>query len=172
MDDKCAEVLRKNQTGDDKSNQKEKGDSKASGAKITSVGALPQKDSVSPKESAVKSKYKNAADFMMKNFPTFGHDGCADENGEGCAGPMRISQDNEIDQIMDTFTKFNITIGETALRKALLTPQDNPEAICLEQLRQTSLEGLMLNPIKKDLWRIFTKKPAKKMANKKKSRKL
>ena len=166
VDDQCAKALKKKDAGNEKSNQKEKNDSTSNGAKRTSVSAVSRKDSAVPKESSVKSKYKNAADFMMKNFPNFGHDDCDDENKGGSAGPMRVAQNNEIDQIMDAFAKLNLQIKENALRKAILTPQDNPESICLEQLRESSVEGLMLNPIKKNLWR-----SAKKMKNKKKSRK-
>lgn len=166
VDDQCAKALKKKETGNEKSNQKEKSGSTSNGAKRTSVSSVPQKDSAVPKESSVKSKYKNAADFMMKNFPNFGHDDYDDENKGGSAGPMRVAQNNEIDQIMDAFAKLNLQIRENALRKAILTPQDNPEAICLEQLRESSLEGLMLNPIKKNLWR-----SAKKVKSKKKSRK-
>lgn len=170
MDDKCAKALNKKEVGNEKNNLKEKNDSKSSGTKRTSVSTLPQRDSLLPKESAVKSKYKNAADFMMKNFPNFSHDDYVNENKAGGAGPMRTSQNNEIDQVMDAFAKQNLQIRENALRKAILTPQDNPDAICLEQLRTSSLEGLMLNPINKDLWRTFTKKSAKKKKNKTKSK--
>lgn len=164
MDDKCAKALKKNEVGNEKGNLKEKNNRKSSGTKRTSVSSLPQM------ESAVKSKYKNAADFMTKNFPNFSHDDCINENKEGGAGPMRISQNNEIERVMDTFDKLHLPIRVNALRKAILTPQDIPEAVCLEQLRTSSLEGLMLNPINKDLWRTFTKKSAKKNKNKTKSK--
>lgn len=73
--------------------------------------------------------------------------------------------------MVDAFARFDIQVKESTVRNALLIPQDNPEAISLEQMRKTSLEGLMVNPIRKDLWRQFIKKAGKKGGKKKKSKK-
>jgi hypothetical protein len=47
-----------------------------------------------------------------------------------------------------------LNVKESALRKALIIPQDRPEAICLENLRDEK-EGLMINPNPREMWRKF-----------------
>jgi len=45
-------------------------------------------------------------------------------------------------------------VKETTVRKALLIPQDRPEAICLENLRDFAAgDGLMVNPNPMEFWR-------------------
>jgi len=44
-------------------------------------------------------------------------------------------------------------VSEKALRDALVIPQDVPEAVSLEGLRNSTLEGLWTNPIPKEFWR-------------------
>ena len=44
-------------------------------------------------------------------------------------------------------------LTESVVRKALVIPQDLPDAVCMEGIRATSLEGLMLNPLPKEFWK-------------------
>jgi hypothetical protein len=70
---------------------------------------------------------------------------------------------------LGTFEDAGVPIKESVLRKALLIPQDRPEAICLEGLREEK-EGLMVNPLPKEMWRKMTvgKKGGGKKGKKKK----
>ena len=49
-------------------------------------------------------------------------------------------------------------VTESVVRKALVIPQDLPDAVCMEGIRATSLEGLMLNPLPKEFWKHTGKK--------------
>lgn len=92
-------------------------------------------------------KYKSADDFMSTHFPNFEGDDDMD-----AIGPMRNQQLMEVGYILGCCEDEDVTIKESVLRKALVIPQDKPEAICLEGLRDEQ-EGLMLNPNPKELWR-------------------
>ena len=39
------------------------------------------------------------------------------------------------------------------LRRALVIPQDKPEAVSRENMRQSEVEGLMVNPAPEAFWR-------------------
>ncbi len=84
---------------------------------------------------------------MSVHFPNFE----GDDDLEAI-GPMRNQQLMEIGRIIGCCEDEDVHIKESVLRKALIIPQDKPEAICLEELRNEQ-EGLMLNPNPKELWR-------------------
>ena len=175
VDDQLAKATKKKDKDKDKGKKddKEKGKDKDKDKdkdKKKEKNAKGAKDALALKKPP-KPKYKNASDFMEKNFPNFDRDDFEDEDRTESCCPMRATQINESDRVMGAFQKFNIPIKESAVRNALLVPQDNPEAICLEQLRKTSLEGLMMNPLRKELWRVFTRKASKKGGKKKKAKK-
>jgi hypothetical protein len=119
---------------------------------------------VKVEEVKVKSKYHSAAHAMTALFPNF-----EDEQNPSTLGPMRTMQLVEMDTIMDVFREANVPMKESVLRKALLIPQDRPEAICLEGLREEK-EGLMVNPLPREMWRKMTvgKKGGGKKGKKKK----
>lgn len=114
-------------------------------------------------EVKVKPKYASAAQAMATLFPNF-----EDEENPSTLGPMRMMQLMELNTIVDVFNEAEVPIKESTLRKALLIPQDRPEAICLENMRDEA-EGLMVNPMPRELWRKFTagKKGGKKGKKKK-----
>ena len=155
-----------------KKKDKEKGKEKKENGKSTKLnGGSQTLNSTALQRDSLKSKYKDASDFMEKNFPNYERDDFRDEDRVESACPMRATQNHESDRVLGAFAKFNLPIRESAVRNALLVPQDYPEAICLEQMRTSSLEGLMLNPIRKDLWRSYTRKIAKKGGKKRRANK-
>jgi hypothetical protein len=94
-------------------------------------------------------KYKSASDFMAHHFPGF------EDEVEDITqmAPMRRIQLLEVADVLATCQDRHVAnIRETALRKALVAPQDKPEALCLEQLREEK-EGLMVNPNPPEYWR-------------------
>eukprot|EP01039_Chlorochromonas_danica_P007258 gene7258-8027_t len=107
-----------------------------------------------------KPKYKTASQFMAIHFPQF-----ENEHDQHTMGPMRAIQLSEVEDVMESCGRHHITIKEAAIRKALVIPQDKPEALCLEGLREGS-EALMVNPKPQELWRKFV--AAKKGKGKKK----
>lgn len=118
-----------------------------------------------PEEVKVKSKYASAVHAMTALFPNF-----EDESDPATLGPMRAMQLVELGTILGAFQDADVPIKESVLRKALLIPQDRPEAICLEGLREEK-EGLMVNPLPKELWRkavVGSKKSGGKKGKKKK----
>ena len=127
---------------DDKKGGKRPGSGAAGG---TGLGGMPGEEGRPP------PKYKSATQFMATHFPNF--EGGEDE--EEAMGPMRQLQLVEVSEIMEAFEDADVPIKEAALRKALVVPQDKPEALCLENLREAT-EGLMVNPLPKELWRKFT----------------
>ena len=168
VEDQLAKALKKKESDktkkEDGSKEKEKGKKKDS--------AKAEKDALITK-NPVKPKYKSAAEFMEKNFPNFDREddsSCEEEDRVETMCPMRATQIHESDRVMAAFEKFNLPVRESAVRNALLVPQDKPEAMCLEQLRKSSLEGLMSNPLKRELWRDFARKSTKKSGKKKKSK--
>ena len=68
---------------------------------------------------------------------------------------MRSLQLIECARIMGAMEAFGEggRVSEKALRDALVIPQDVPEAVSLEGLRNSTLEGLWTNPIPKEFWR-------------------
>jgi hypothetical protein len=114
-------------------------------------------------EVKAKPKYLSAEHAMATLFPNF-----EDDDNPSTLGPMRTMQLMEVGTILDVFAEAEVPIKESVLRKALLIPQDRPEAICLENLREQS-EGLMQNPNPKEMWRKISgnKKGGKKGKKKK-----
>ena len=96
---------------------------------------------------------------MAVNFPNFE----ADDDGQA-QGPMRIHQLIECARVMGAMADFGMegAVTEAVVRKALVIPQDKPEAISLENLRENECEGLMRNPIPFEFWRKVNIKAPKK----------
>jgi hypothetical protein len=114
-------------------------------------------------------KYKSATQFMASRYPTFDRDDDGDAQG-----PMRMMQLVECARVMGAMSDFGMegAVSEAAVRKALVIPQDMPEAISLENLRDNESEGLMQNPIPKEYWRqVSFKTAAKKGGGGKKGKK-
>ena len=95
-------------------------------------------------------KYKSAHEFMSVNFPDFEDDA----NGEA-QGPMRMMQLLECARVMGSMNEFGMegAVSAKTVEKALLIPQDKPESVSLENMRDSGIEGLMTNPAPKELWR-------------------
>lgn len=111
----------------------------------------------------MKRKYKSASQFMSIHFPNFDNDEDLDK-----MAPMRRMQMMEVAEVMQTCEDYKISVKETTLKKALVVPQDKPEAICLENLRGEK-DGLLLNPNPTEYWRkMVVKKGGKKGKKKKK----
>eukprot|EP01034_Spumella_vulgaris_P034795 gene34795-42915_t len=146
--------------GDKGGDKKKEGDKKSS--KKGTTLTLP------PEGEKVKSKYSSADQFMTVNFPNF-----EKEDNPETIGPMRAMQLIECARVTGAFEEFGLSVKESVLRKALIIPQDRPEAICLENLRDNATEGLMVNPLAKEFWRKFSMKGGKKKGGgkKKKSKK-
>jgi len=100
--------------------------------------------------TVIPCKYKSAAHAMQVNFPNF-----EPEDDNDAQGPMRMMQLVECARIIGSMNDYGMegAVTEETLRKALLIPQDKPEAVSLESMRQTQTEGLMENPIPKEFWR-------------------
>jgi hypothetical protein len=132
---------------DDKGKKDDKKDAKKDAKKT--VELIPEKP---------KSLFKSAGEFMSVRFPDF-------EGGDelDAMGPMRLQQLSEVGRIMECCEN----VKESVLRKALVIPQDRPEAICLEELRENK-DGLMLNPNPEEYWRKFKVAKGKKGKGKKK----
>lgn len=138
---------------DDKDKDKKKKDKKA-------TKSIASTDTA----KTTASKYKSASQFMSTHFPQFEH-----EDDAETMGPMRTLQLLEVSDILGSCERYQVNIREGALRKALVVPQDKPEAVCLEGLRDGP-EGLMTNPMPPELWRKFTA-PKKGGGKKKKGKK-
>ena len=95
-------------------------------------------------------RHKSASDFMAATFPQFEND----EDGD-TQGPMRMMQLVECARVMGALQDYGEERAVTmdTVRRALVIPQDKPEAISLENLRENQTEGLMLNPAPKEFWR-------------------
>eukprot|EP01038_Epipyxis_sp_PR26KG_P004770 gene4770-6692_t len=119
----------------------------------TKPGSAPNPSTTTADGTIIKqNKYKSADQFMAVHFPNF-----ESQYDSETIGPMRLNQLMEVDRIYETCQNYNISIKQTAIKKALLIPQDKPEAICLEGLRETG-EGLMINPNPSEYWRKFNMK--------------
>ena len=105
------------------------------------------KKKVEEEPPKIISKYKSASQFMSIHFPVF-----ESLSRSETMGPMRAQQLNECAQIIEVFEQHGIQINKESVYKGILIPQDKPESICLEDLRQ-GLEGLMVNPLPKEYWR-------------------
>lgn len=140
-------------------------DKKDKGKGKDAKGSKKSTGPVAGEEVKPKPKYKSATQFMEINFPNFEGDDDPD-----AVGPMRATQLIEVQHILDCCEDEDIAIKESTLRKALVVPQDKPEAVCLEALRDEK-EGLMVNPLPRELWRKFVMKKggSKKKGKKRKS---
>ena len=139
---------------DGKKDKKDKKDDK---------GKRPQSASQLPEEK-VKPKYKSATQFMSVHFPKF-----EDDDKLETMGPMRTMQLVEVSKIMEALENRRVLVKDSVLRKALVIPQDKPDAICLENLRDEK-EGLMVNPNPPELWRKFSASKKGKKGGKKKKK--
>merc|ERR1711871_759234 len=132
--------------------QKLKEDFAAKNAKSKDKGG-DKKDAKKDKKKVVEEsppvipKYKSASHFMSVHFPVFDSYKQSDN-----MGPMRSQQMNECQRIIEVFEQAGIEIDPECVYKGLMIPQDRPESICIENLRE-GLEGLMLNPLPKEFWR-------------------
>ena len=129
--------------GKDKKDDKGKGKGKGKG-KVEEPEKIP-------------CKYKSASEFMSVNFPDF------EDDAEGEAqGPMRMMQLLECARVMGSLNEFGMqgAVKPETLRKALIIPQDKPEAVSRENMRQSEIEGLMMNPAPEMYWRKVTYKTA------------
>lgn len=152
----AAKAEKKKDKGDGKDKKDKKDDKKKDKPK-----APPPEE-----KKPVKPKYKDASEFMAKHFPDFDAMG----DGADCHGPMRTMQLIEVARVADCFAEFGVAVDEKRLLKALVVPQDRPEAICLENLRQEA-EGLMVNPVPQEYWRkVAMAKKGKKSGKGKKSK--
>jgi hypothetical protein len=147
----------KDKGGKDKKDAKKKDDKKKDGK-----GGKHGADGTTDGNHEQKNKYKSASQFMSVNFPNFEDN----EHFERMA-PMRKIQLLEVAEIAETFKDYNLNIKEAVLKKALIIPQDKPEAVCLENLRDEK-EGLMMNPNPPEYWRKVVMKASSKKGKKKK----
>ena len=123
----------------------------------------PEKPAPPPK---VIKKYASAGDFMDTHFPNFD-----DDENEDAIGPMRAEQLVECADVYHCLSMAGLAVSEKTIRRALLVPQDRPEAVCLENSKNP-IEGLMTNPLPKEYWRkmVVAGKKKKKGGGKKKKK--
>lgn len=126
-------------------NSKGKGGKGGKGDKKNVAAAKPNKKTADKPPPAPKPKYSSAADFMEQHFPRFDSDMYSQ-------GPYRRHQLLEVARVYDALSEYYPDISEETIKKALVVPQDRPESICLENLKD-SLEGLMENPLPVEFWR-------------------
>jgi hypothetical protein len=158
--------------------KKDKGDKDGKGKDKEKDKKAKEKEKKAKEEAAKKAltakppppKYKSASHFMSLNFPNFDGDE-EDDRVESC-GPMKITQMAEVERIVDAFGRADLPVKESIIRKALVIPQDLPDAICQEGIRTSYLEGLMLNPLPPEFWKVSGKgKKGKKAGGGKKKKK-
>lgn len=153
---------------DDKKKDDKKDDK---GGKKDGKKAPPPPDLPKPWEEGGKTlnKYKSASQFMSVHFPNFDS---ADDNFDS-HGPMRALQLIECARVMGAMEAFGESgsVSGARLRNALVVPQDRPEAISLENLRDNDSEGLWVNPKPKEFWRTMPMPKAAKKGGGKKGKK-
>lgn len=137
---------------DSKGKGKEKESTGKKGGKSGNSGSAAKSatSAVNNATTQVPSKYKSAQHFMDVHFPQFE----ADDN-LATMGPMRALQMMEVANVLEACDKYRVPVKESAVRRALVIPQDRPEAICLENLREEK-EGLLVNPNPPEYWRKFS----------------
>jgi hypothetical protein len=74
----------------------------------------------------------------------------------------------EVANIADAFRCRDMMVRESVLLRALVVPQDLPEAVCLEGMKEEG-ERLMANPLPEEYWRKFKPVRGKSAKKKKKS---
>jgi hypothetical protein len=73
----------------------------------------------------------------------------------------------ECNKVFAALARENPNIDFSIVEKALVTPQDRMEEVCLENMKDP-VEGLMTNPLPKEYWRqMAVKKGTKKKGGKK-----
>jgi hypothetical protein len=104
---------------------------------------------------------------MAARYPVFDPDDDGDTQG-----PMRMMQLVECARVLGALSDFGMegAANEATVRKALVIPQDMPEAISLENMRESGKEGLMVNPVPKEYWRQTNFKAAGKKGGGKKGK--
>ena len=167
------ELLEAFQAKNDKKKDKDKKDGKKDAKKDDKKGGKDAKgsrpttakgDANKDQANELRTKYKSASQFMAVNFPNF-----EDNENLDRMAPMRKMQLMEVSEIVETFKDYNMTIKDTVLKKALIIPQDKPEAVCLENLREEK-EGLFVNPKPPEYWRKMVIKASSKKGGKKKKK--
>jgi uncharacterized protein YsxB (DUF464 family) len=148
--EKKKEKKDKGKDSNKKDKDKNKKDSKASSAQALAAAAALLKE-----EENKKPKYSSANQFMSIHFPNF-----EDDDNQKTQAPMRTMQLIEVSRIINTCQNNDVDIKESCLRKALIIPQDKPEAICLEGLQEDK-KRLMINPNPREFWRKFLSKGKK-----------
>eukprot|EP01006_Ploeotia_vitrea_P061737 TRINITY_DN78931_c0_g1_i1.p1 TRINITY_DN78931_c0_g1~~TRINITY_DN78931_c0_g1_i1.p1 ORF type:complete len:125 (+),score=8.25 TRINITY_DN78931_c0_g1_i1:3-377(+) len=73
---------------------------------------------------------------------------------EDSYGPMRTMQMIECNRILDACEDWGVPMNEKTLYRALVIPQDKPEAIAVEQGFHNPITGLLANPLPKEKWRV------------------
>lgn len=77
----------------------------------------------------------------------------------------------ECNKVFSALAKDNPNVDFAVIEKALVTPQDRSEDICLENMKDP-VEGLMTNPLPKEFWRqMVVKKSGKKLGGRKTKKK-
>ena len=153
VEDEAAKANKKKEKGDKDGKGKDKDKDKKSKEKEKKAKEEAAKKAASAKPPP--PKYRSASHFMSINFPNF--DGDEEEDRVESCGPMKITQMAEVERVLDAFGRVDMPINESVVRKALVIPQDLPDAVCQEGIRETSLEGLMLNPLPPEFWKISGK---------------
>jgi hypothetical protein len=125
----------------DKKNQPSGKDKKGKGKESESFS--------SHTEAPRPPKYSSAHDFMETHFPSF-------ENKVDTHGILRQHQVHECERIYDLLSECLPGQSMKAIERGLITPQDRPLPVCLENLKD-ALEGLMENPLPKEEWRVYPK---------------
>jgi hypothetical protein len=109
-----------------------------------------------------KPKYRNAEEFMSTHFPSFDTTEALIGNlDQEANGPMRTLQLIECAQVSEAMAGRGMDVKESTLIRALVIPQDRPEALCLENMMDGP-EGLMRNPLPIEYWRKAVIKSGKK----------
>ena len=152
--------------------QKKSDKKKAGGDKKPADKAGKKKDpkAKSEDEANEKPKYRSAEDFMHQHFPHFDQTESFLGGDHEANGPMRTMQLIECAQVAEAFHNHGIPIKDSTLMRALVVPQDRPEAICLENMRENG-ERLMENPLPMEYWRKAVIKGGAKGGKKKKKKK-
>ena len=100
--------------------------------------ATKQENSLNGAGGGTKSTYNlyNLTDIAEENY-----------------GPMRTMQMIECNRILDVCEDWGVPMDEGVLYRALIIPQDKPDALTIEQGLHDPVNGLMRNPLPPDKWR-------------------
>ena len=94
-----------------------------------------------PEDTHTKSNYNlyNLADLAEENY-----------------GPMRTMQMIECNRILDVCEDWGVPMDERVLHRALIIPQDKPDAIIEDHIRNGGMDPIAQykpNPSRQELWR-------------------